>query len=101
LAELRDNYERQIAESREEFNRHYEAKVKALQDKLDQERIKSSGNVQDVYELQTKVTGLVSRNTELESMNASFNQRLDDLLKQLDDTGKMHRNEMAQKVTTR
>ena len=98
MAELRDSYEQQMAENRDEFNRLYDSKLKSLQEKLEQERIKSSGNVQDIYELQTKVNGLVSRNSELESLNASFNQRLEDLLKEMDLAAMNHRNEMARKV---
>jgi lamin B len=98
LAEMRESYETQIGQNKEEMTRVYENKIHTLQNRLDQERINSSGNVQEIRELDTKVTALTSKNLELESSNSTINQRLNDLTRQMDDMGRNFRNEMARKV---
>ena len=41
--ELRDSYEKQLADNRDEFTRVYDDKIASLQKKLDHERINNSG----------------------------------------------------------
>lgn len=51
-----------------------------------------------MYELETKVTGLTSRNAELESLNAGLNKRLAELIQEMEAESKRHRSELARKV---
>ena len=53
---------------------------------------------QEIRELQTKISGLTSRNVELEAANSSIQKRLADLLKEMEDKESNFRNEMARKV---
>ena len=53
---------------------------------------------QEVREFQTKISGLTSRNVELESANSSLQKRMADLLKEMEDKEANFRNEMARKV---
>ena len=96
--ELRDTYEKQIAANRDEFTRVYDGKLKNLQSKLDETRQNSAGSVQEIRELETKVTGLTSRNLELESVNSTLQKRLADLIKQMEEESRNYRNDMAKKV---
>lgn len=97
LNELRATYETQSAENREEFTRVYEDKLRNLQDRFDAERLNSAGTVQEVRELQTKVSGLTSRNVELEASNSSLQKRMADLIKEMEEKAANFRAEMARK----
>ena len=54
---------------------------------------------QEVREFQTKISGLTSRNVELEAANSSLQKRMADLLKEMEDKEANFRNEMARKVS--
>ena len=95
---MRDTYEAQLSENRDEFCRVYDAKLKSLQEKLDRERSSGAGSQQEMYELETKVTGLTSRNAELESLNTGLNKRLAELIQDMEAESKRHRSELARKV---
>merc|ERR550525_435598 len=57
----------------------------------------NAGTKQEIRELQTKISGLTSRNVELEAANSSIQKRLADLLKEMEDKESNFRNEMARK----
>lgn len=87
-----------MAENRNEFTRVYDNKLKSLQEKLDRVRSESAGSVQEMRELETKITGLTSRNLELESSNATLAKRMEELLRDMDAAAKNFRAQMAMKV---
>merc|ERR1719322_173929 len=97
LNELRETYDKQLSENREEFSRVYDDKLNKLQARLDDEKTNNAGMNQEVREFQTKISGLTSRNVELESANSSLQKRMADLLKEMEDKEANFRNEMARK----
>ncbi len=96
---MRETYEKQLSDNREEFGQVYDDKMRKLQEKLDQERIASSSNTQEIREMETRVSGLTSRNLELESSNAALQKRLSELVDQMELAAKNFRSDMARKVT--
>jgi len=97
LNELRDTYDKQLTDNREEFGRVYEDKLNKLQTRFDESKTNNAGMSQEIRELQTKISGLTSRNVELEAANSSIQKRLADLLKEMEDKESNFRNEMARK----
>merc|ERR1719167_771538 len=97
IKELRDTYDKQLAENRDEFGRVYDDKLNKLQARLDDEKTNNAGMNQEVREFQTKISGLTSRNVELEAANSSLQKRMADLLKEMEDKEANFRNEMARK----
>ena len=87
-----------MAESREDFTRKYDSKLQALQEKLERERINGSGSVQELREMESKVSTLTSRNLELESSNAALTKRMDDLVREMEAAAREHRSDIARKV---
>ena len=78
----------------------YEDKLKNLKEKLEKERVNNAGSFQEMREMETKVTGLTSRNMELESMSASLQSRISQLMAEIEEMSKMHRGEMTRKVNS-
>ena len=97
--ELRETYEKQLAENQQGFTDMYEGKLKNLQDRLDKEKLNNAGSLQEVREMTTKVSALTSRNVELEASNASLQKRMAELQKEMDDLAANMRAEMARKDT--
>merc|ERR1719322_540051 len=97
LNELRETYDKQLSENRDEFSRVYDDKLNKLQARLDDEKTNNAGMNQEVREFQTKISGLTSRNVELEAANSSLQKRMADLLKEMEDKEANFRNEMARK----
>jgi len=99
LKELRDTYEAQISENKKEFNSVYDKRMEDLKLKLAAERGSASSAVQELKEMQTKVEGLTSRNSELESTSSALSRRIKELTDQLEDLSRNHRADMAKKVS--
>jgi len=97
LNELRETYDNQLSENREEFGRVYDDKLQKLQARFDEERTNTAGMNQEIREFQTKISGLTSRNVELEAANSSLQKRMADLLKEMEDKEANFRNETARK----
>ena len=66
--------------------------------RFDDEKTNNAGMGQEIREFQTKISGLTSRNVELEAANSSLQKRMADLLKEMEDKEAVFRNEMARKV---
>ena len=66
--------------------------------RFDEEKTNNAGMNQEIREFQTKISGLTSRNVELEAANSSLQKRMADLLKEMEDKEANFRNEMARKV---
>jgi len=79
------------------YNDRYDDKIKKLQDKLDEAKMKNATSINDVREMTTKVSALTSRNVELEASNASLQKRMAELQKEMDDLSAHMRSEMARK----
>ena len=67
--------------------------------RFDEEKTNNAGMNQEIREFQTKISGLTSRNVELEAANSSLQKRMADLLKEMEDKEANFRNEMARKVS--
>lgn len=99
LKDLRDAYEQQMAENRAGFSAVYDKKIADLNAKLSGERGGAAAAIQEMKEMKTRVEGMTSRVTELEATNSALQRRIGELTAQLDELGRMHRSELAQKDT--
>lgn len=97
LDELRDTYAKQQEENNQQFARFYEDKMRSLQSKLDEEKMNTAGSVQEVRELNTKISALTNKNVELESSNTSLQKRMAELQREMDDLAAKMRAELARK----
>jgi len=97
LQELRDAYEQQMAENRAGFSAVYDKKIHDLQAKLAGERGSAASAIQEMKEMNTRVEGMTSRVSELETTNTALNRRLKELQEQMDNQARQHRADMAKK----
>ena len=97
LQELRDAYEQQMAENRAGFSAVYDKKIHDLQAKLAGERGSAASAIQEMKEMNTRVEGMTSRVSELETTNTALNKRLKELQEQMDNQARQHRADMAKK----
>merc|ERR1711936_162061 len=79
LNELREVYDKQMAQNREDFTKLYEIRVQELQTALSNERGKASSSEQALKESKSRIEALKTRVTELESSNLTLSQKLGDL----------------------
>jgi len=97
LKELRESYEQQMLDNRAGFTAIYDKKINDLNAKLSGERGAAASAIQEMKEMQTKVEGMTSRVSELESTNSALNRRIKELTDQIDDLGRENRADMARK----
>ena len=97
LAELRDQYEKQLSENRSGFSAVYDKRIQDLNSKLASERGSAASAIQEMKEMNTKVQGMTSRVTELEATNSALTRRMKELEEQLDDQARNHRADIAKK----
>jgi len=97
LKELRDTYESKMAENKTEFGALYDRKIHELSSKLGAERGAAASAIQEMKEMQTKVDGMTSRVSEMESTNSALTRRIKELSEQMDEMGRQHRADMARK----
>jgi len=97
LQELRDAYEKQMAENRTGFSAVYDKKISDLKTMLGEERGKASATLQDTREFKTKVEGLTTRVGELEAVNSSLQRRIQDLQDSMEEAARNHRADIAKK----
>merc|ERR1712226_748858 len=69
LNELRDVYDKQMAQNREDYSKLYETRVQELQTSLSSERGKASSSEQALSESKSRIETLMTRVSELESSN--------------------------------
>merc|ERR1711874_788155 len=91
LNELREVYDKQMAQNREDFSKLYETRVQELQTALSSERGKASSSEQALKESKSRIDALMTRVSELESSNLTLSQKLGDLAQQMEDTNSSHR----------
>ena len=116
LNELRDVYDKQMAQNREDFSKLYETRVsltlrlrvlsflqllsfqvQELQTSLSAERGKASSSEQALSESKSRIETLMTRVSELESSNLTLSQKLGDLAQNMEDTNSAHRAQLAAK----
>merc|ERR1711936_545305 len=85
LNELREVYDKQMAQNREDFSKLYETRVQELQTALSSERGKASSSEQALKESKSRIDALMTRVSELESSNLTLSQKLGDLAQQLEE----------------
>lgn len=101
LQEIRESYETQMAENAAAFDKMYDDKVKALQQKLDEARMDNSTTRHEWDELESKVSSLTTTNKELQTVNTALNCRVSELQQKLDDMEAKFKAELARKVSNR
>ena len=91
LNELRDVYDKQMAQNREDFGKLYESRVQELQTALTSERGKASSSTQALEESRARIEGLVAKVSSLEADNLSLTQKITDLGQKMEDQNAAHR----------
>merc|ERR1711997_501013 len=97
LNELREVYNNQMTQNRDDFAKLYETRVQELQTSLSDERGKASSSEQALKESKSRIEALMTRVTELETSNLTLNQKMSDLTQNLEDTNSAHRAQLAAK----
>jgi len=97
LNELRDVYDKQMAQNREDFAKLYETRVNELQNHLAEERGKASSSTQSLTESRNRIDSLVSKISELEAANLKLNQKISDLAQDMEDQNSNHKAQMCAK----
>jgi len=97
VAKIRESYERELANHRKDFARTYDDKIAQLKAALDEEKQNGAGNHQQLIDLQSRVTTICSRNSELEAVNANLQKRIADLIKDLEEKSSDFRAILARK----
>merc|ERR1719410_3213327 len=97
LADLRQFYETQMKNNREEFTKKYESKVGDLQSHLSKERAKNSINSGEYDEAQRRIHALVSKVQKLESENFELNKKVELVANKIDEENKRFKVELDKK----
>ncbi|EEC00876.1 lamin, putative [Ixodes scapularis] len=90
LIELREQYESQMQLNREEMQDIYENKMRDLQSLLEQRSSDSSTKMEEMRAYKSRLEGLNSKISELESQNLSLTARVRDLERLLDQEREWH-----------
>merc|ERR1712218_162222 len=97
LADLRQFYETQMKNNREEFTKKYESKVGGLQSLLSKERAKNSINNGEHEEAQRRIQALVAKVQKLESENFELNKKVELVGNKIDEENKRFKVELEKK----
>jgi len=97
LNELRQVYEKQMIQNRDEFTKKYDSKVAVLQTMLSKERAKNSSNAGELEENQRRVSALVSKVNSLEGENLELNKNIEKLICTLEQQTELQKKQMASK----
>ncbi|XP_044261476.1 lamin Dm0-like [Tribolium madens] len=95
LQELRDQYEGQMANNRQEIEMLYETKIKNLQDAANRHSSSAGTALNELRQVRNRIDTLTSKLTELESENASLQNRCRDLEKLLENERMRHAEDLA------
>ena len=85
LQTMREEYEERLKENKLGFTAVYDKKIEDLQERLASERGSAASAIQEMKEMNTRVSGLTSKITELEASNGALTRRLKELQDQMDD----------------
>merc|ERR1711874_689934 len=97
LADLRQFYETQMKNNREEFTKKYESKVGGLQSLLSKERAKNSINSGEYDEAQRRIHALVAKVQKLESDNFELNKNVELVGNKIEEENKRFKVELEKK----
>merc|ERR1712029_1153283 len=97
LNELREVYNNQMTQNRDDFAKLYETRVHELQTSLSDERGKASSSEQALKESKSRIDALMTRVTELETSNLTLTQKCQDLAQTMEYTNSAHRAQLAAK----
>ncbi|XP_065309299.1 lamin Dm0-like [Dermacentor albipictus] len=97
LQELREQYESQMRLNREEMQSIYETKMHDLQELLDRRSSDSSVTRDELHTYKTRLEGVNSRISELESLNQSLSSRVRDLERLLEQERDWHTRALTAK----
>merc|ERR1711874_407403 len=97
LADLRQFYETQMKNNREEFTKKYESKVGGLQSLLSKERAKNSINSGEYDEAQRRIHALVAKVQKLESDNFELNKNVELVGNRIEEENKRFKVELDTK----
>merc|ERR1711915_479101 len=92
LAELREVYEKQMKQNRDEFTKKYESKVSVLQSMLSKERAKNNSNGGELEEAQRRISALISKVKMMEGENFELNKKVEKLTNELDEQVTRHKS---------
>ena len=95
LADLRQFYETQMKNNREEFTKKYESKVGGLQSLLSSERAKNSINNGEQEEAQRRIHALVAKVQKLESDNFELNKKVELVGNRIEEENKRFKVEVS------
>ena len=97
LEELRDVYDKQMAQSRDDFAKLYDDRVRDLQSQLTSERGSNASSSQELKESRSRIEQLISKVSDLEGANLALNQKIADMAQDMEDQKSAHRAQMAAK----
>lgn len=97
LAELRNVYDKQMKQNRDEFTKKYESKVSVLQTMLSKERAKNNSNSGELEESQRRISALISKVKKMEGDNFELNKNIEILANNMDDQANKHKKQIAEK----
>jgi len=97
LEQLREVYDTKMHESREDIEKIYEDRVRDLQSQLSSSRGSSASTLQELKESKARILALNSKAVDLESANLALNQKITELLQELEDLKGIHRSQLAAK----
>lgn len=95
MQELRENYEEQMKQNRDEVEILYQNKIDDLEQQVNQQRGQNSTHYEELLQARTKLDGYNSKLSELESANAHLKNRIAELEKSLDHERSSHASAMA------
>jgi len=90
LQDLRDHYETQMKQNREEVESLYQTKVQDLEEQTRNQRSAASTAYEELMQSRNRVDGFTSRIAELESSNNSLKARVSELEKCLENERSSH-----------
>lgn len=95
LQDLRDQYEGQMANNRQEIELLYENKIKSLQNAANRNTGAAAAAIEELRQYQSRVSTLTGRISDLENQNSVMNTRVRDLEKQLENERLRHAEDLA------
>ncbi|KAK4877805.1 hypothetical protein RN001_010311 [Aquatica leii] len=95
LHDLRDQYEAQMANNRQEIELLYENKIKNLQSAANRNTGAAAAAIEELRQIRTRIDTLSGRIVDLENQNAILTTRARDLEKQLENERLRHAEDLA------
>jgi DNA repair exonuclease SbcCD ATPase subunit len=97
LDELRGVYDKQMEQSREDFSKLYDDRIRDLTCQLSAERGGNATTGQELKESRARIESLMRKVVDLESANLALNQKISDMAQEMDDARSAFRAQNAAK----